>query len=371
MTAAERATMLLANSADALLEASVAGSFSRLGFEVRSRLLPEFTRDPGGRQHGRQQGGRQQHGRQQDGRRLDGRTVLITGATSGIGLAAATALAGLGANIHLLARNAERAERAVRRIAAAADHGHAHGRETAHGEIGYGVADLDDLDSVRAFAAGFASWHNRLDVVIHNAGAVHQGYQRTADGLERTAAGQVVAPFLVTTMLLGLLSRSAPARVITVSSGGMYTRSVDVAGLDTGPNGYRGVAAYALAKRAQVALNAQWAARTAGTGIAFHAMHPGWVGTPGIAGALPGFSRVMGPALRTAEQGADTIVWLASADPAELGSGGFWHDRRRRPVYRFPGARPGRADADQRLWDWAAAHAGIQAASAANPEPAS
>ncbi|HEX5190478.1 MAG TPA: SDR family NAD(P)-dependent oxidoreductase [Streptosporangiaceae bacterium] len=326
MTVAGAARDLLADPVDAVLEASVAGSFSRLGYEVRSRLLPEFSDDGGER-------------------RLDGRTVLITGGTSGIGLAAACALAGMGANVHLLARSAERAGRATRQIAAAA-----------RGTAGFGVADLDDLESVRSFAARFGDSHDRLDVLIHNAGAVHRSYQRTSGGLERTVAGQVVAPFVLTSLLIGLLRRSAPARVVTVSSGGMYTRPVDVAALDARPDGYRGVAAYALAKRAQVALSAQWAARTAGCGVAFHAMHPGWVRTPGIARSLPAFSRLMGPALRTPDQGADTIVWLASADHALLGSGGFWHDRRRRPVYRFPGAKPA-GGADRGLWDWVAAKA--------------
>ena len=334
MTWAGAARDLLAGPVDAMLEASVAGSFSRLGYEVRSRLLPEFT-----------------DGRE---RRLDGRTVLITGATSGIGLAAAAALAGLGANVHLLARSAERAERATRLIAAAARRGSAGSR----GTTGFGLADLDDLESVRQFAARFQDSHDRLDVLIHNAGAVHPRYQQAAGGLERTVAGQVVAPFALTALLLSLLARSAPARVLTVSSGGMYARPVDVAGLDAGPVGYRGVAAYALAKRAQVALSAEWAARTAGTGVAFHASHPGWVRTPGIATSLPVFSRLAGPALRTPGQGADTIVWLASAGQALLGSGGFWHDRRRRPVYRFPGARPAGYDTDRRLWDWVAAMAG-------------
>jgi dehydrogenase/reductase SDR family protein 12 len=331
MTMAGAARELLADPVDAVLEASVAGSFSRLGYEVRSRLLPEFSDDGGER-------------------RLDGRTVLITGGTSGIGLAAASALAGMGANVHLLARSAERAGRATRQIAAAG------------GTAGFGVADLDDLESVRSFAARFGDSHDGLDVLIHNAGAVHRSYRRTSGGLERTVAGQVVAPFVLTSLLLGLLRRAAPARVVTVSSGGMYAMPVDVAaldgepGADQGPDGYRGVTAYALAKRAQVALSAQWAARTAGCGVAFHAMHPGWVRTPGIARSLPAFSRLMGPALRAPDQGADTVVWLASADHALLGSGGFWHDRRRRPVYRFPGAKP-TAGADRRLWDWVAAKA--------------
>ncbi len=107
------------------------------------------------------------------------------------------------------------------------------------------------------------------------------------------------------------------------------------------PSRYRGVAAYARAKRAQVALNHEWARRLAGTGVAFHAMHPGWVKTPGIAAYLPTFHRLTAPILLSPEQGADTIVWLATMPAAPLGSGRFWHDRRPRP--RIPAAGDARA----------------------------
>jgi NAD(P)-dependent dehydrogenase (short-subunit alcohol dehydrogenase family) len=96
----------------------------------------------------------------------------------------------------------------------------------------------------------------------------------------------------------------------------------------------------------------------AGTGVAFHAMHPGWADTPGIAAALPRFRRVMRPLLRTPEQGADTITWLATADPAVLGSGGFWHDRRRRAEYLLPWTRED-AGARRVLWDQCTRLAGI------------
>ena len=175
-------------------------------------------------------------------------------------------------------------------------------------------------------------------------------------------ASQVLAPFELTRLLLPALraprpATAVPARVITVSSGGMYTQRLDPAALLEQPARYRGVRAYARAKRAQVALSAEWARRVAAAEVAFHALHPGWVATPGIAAALPRFDWLLRPLLRTPEQGADTIVWLASADPAGLGSGGFWHDRRRRTTRRLPGTRDVTRDAAARLWDWLAAQA--------------
>jgi dehydrogenase/reductase SDR family member 12 len=298
-----------AEAADAALEASVAGSFSRIGLWVRSRLLPEFTADAPAT--------------------LEGQTVVITGATSGIGHAAATALARLGAAVHFLARDPARAADACRQIAAA----------SGSQQVSYGLADLDDPGSVRAFADAYLSTHSQLDVLIHNAGAIHTSYQTNDAGTELTIAGQVIAPFLLTSLLLPALLAAGQSRVITVSSAGMYTQRLEPAILQIPASGYRGVTAYARAKRAQVALSREWAWRLAGTGIAFHAMHPGWVNTPGIATALPRFHAVMRPLLRTPAQGADTIIWLATTDPARLGSGKFWHDRRPRTEYRLPRTR--------------------------------
>lgn len=315
MTARSR----LGSAVDVLADASVIPGFSRIGLAARSRLLPEFAAPPPP---------------------AAGRAVLITGATSGIGYAAAVALARQGAAVHFLARDRGRAERACRGIAAACDGARA----------SYGLADMEDLRSVRAFASEFRAACPRLDILIHNAGAIHPGYRTGAAGTELTYTGQVVAPFLLTAMLMPRLRAADGARVITVSSGGMYTQRLGAGSLPPGPEGYRGAAVYARVKRAQVLLSAEWARRMAGTGVAFHAMHPGWVDTPGIAAALPRFHRAMRPLLRTPEQGADTITWLATADPALLGSGGFWHDRRRRPEHLLPWTR---ADASLRnlLWD--------------------
>lgn len=313
--------MPIARAVDALLEASVIGSFSRIGLSARSRLLPEFTSG--------------------DRPEFTGRVAIVTGATSGLGLAAAIELARLGGSVHFLARDSARAEQAQRQIAAAAG----------GDRVTYGLGDLDDLDSVRAFAREFRATHDRLDVLIHSAGAIHHDYLTNNAGIELTVAGQIIAPFLLTRLLLPPLRAAAPARVIAVSSGGMYSQRLDPETLQMPATGYNGVTAYARAKRAQVALSREWARRLAGTGIAFHAMHPGWTDTPGLAAALPGFHRVMGPILRSPQQGADTIVWLATTDAGRLGSGQFWHDRRPRSEYLLPWTRESSPAIAAQLWE--------------------
>jgi len=313
-------------AADALLEASVIGSFSRIGLSVRSRLLPEFTAD--------------------DRPPFTGRVAIVTGATSGLGRAAATELARRGGTVHFLARDRVRAAEAQRQIAAAAG---------GAGHVTYGLGDLDELDSVRGFAGEFGAAYDRLDVLIHAAGAIHRDFSTNDAGIELTVAGQVVAPFLLTRLLLPPLKETAPSRVISVSSGGMYSQRLDPEILRMQAAGHKGAAAYARVKRAQVALSREWARRLAGTGVAFHAMHPGWADTPGLAAALPGFRRVMRPVLRSPQQGADTIVWLATADAGHLGSGQFWHDRRPRPEYLLPRTRETDPEAAARLWERVAA----------------
>ncbi len=308
---------------DAVLEATVAGSFSRVGYDVRSRLGHW----------------------QEPGEPLDGRTVLVTGATSGIGLATVRRFAGLGATVRFLARNAARAE-AVR--AEITDVG---------GDVSFDVADMADFESVRRFADRFMADNRRLDVLVHNAGALHRDFRQAPDGTELTLAAHVLGPFLLTGLLLPSLRRAtpAPARVVTVSSGGMYTQRLDLDALEMVREHYDGTVAYARAKRAQVVLTHEWARRVPAREIVFHAMHPGWADTPGVESSLPAFYRLTRPFLRTPEQGADTIVWLSS-DPEPLESTGrFWHDRRTRSEHRLPWTR---SDGGDRLWQLCAARTG-------------
>ncbi len=324
--------MTTADVVDRLLEATIAPSFTRVGEIVRRRT---------------------DHWSVLDGYDLSGRVVVVTGATSGIGFAAATQLVRCGANVEIIARDEAKTAKVVAELR---DLG---GRSTVYSSI----ADMSDLGQVRSAATAILDRHHTIDVLMHNAGALDANYEITTDGLERTVASQVIGPFLLTGLLLPGLRAAAlsrPSRILFVASGGMYSEPLSVAALDAGAELYNGTTVYARAKRAQVTLAEMWGARLASDGVIVHSMHPGWADTPGVQRALPTFRRVVGPLLRSADEGADTLVWLAADDGAPLTStGGFWHDRRRRATHRL--ARTRKADTAMeraRLWAWCEQHSG-------------
>jgi dehydrogenase/reductase SDR family member 12 len=318
---------------DDALEITVVGSFSRLGFAIRRRLHGWTAPAPGS---------------------LDGRTVLVTGPTSGLGRAMVDGLAGLGARVVLVGRSRER-------LAAVRDELVDH-----HGSDRFPivVADMARAASVQAAVEQVLATEARLDVLVDNAGAIHAQRTVTEDGIEATLATMVANPFVLVSGLLPLLRRDGGGRVIAVTSGGMYTQGLDLDDLQYEVGSYDGVRAYARAKRAQVALVREWSRRIGGRptpSVRFDAMHPGWADTPGLAESLPGFHRLMGPLLRTAVEGADTAIWLAtgadadtlaSRDHGRAGTSGgrLYLDRRARPFDRLPGTRLDLA-ARRRLWD--------------------
>jgi len=283
----------VADVIDATLELAVVPSFSRIGPAIRSHLydwpaLPE--------------------------RSLAGKAALVTGATSGIGRAAVLRLAAAGARVVLVGRSVDKLEGLKLELISLA------------GEDRFPlvIADMSSLESVRTAVVQITDREDRLQVLVDNAGAIYPGRVESKDGIEKTLAILVCGPFALIGGLLPLLRRSGDARVIAVTSGGMYTQPVALDDLEWRSRPYNGTRAYAQAKRIQVALVREWARRYPAAGVSFNAMHPGWADTPGLADSLPGFYRLMKPLLRTPEQGADTIAWLATTPtlPAPGGRGG-------------------------------------------------
>jgi NAD(P)-dependent dehydrogenase (short-subunit alcohol dehydrogenase family) len=304
---------------DAGLEVSVVGSFSRIGPAVRRRLFGWTCPPPGA---------------------LAGRTVLVTGPTSGLGREATLAFAALGARVILVGRD-------TARLATLRDELSGRHNEDRFPAV---LADMGSLAAVNEAADRILATESRLDVLVDNAGAIFPERHDGPDGIEATFALLVVGPFALTARLLPLLRQTPGARVVAVTSGGMYAQRLCLDDLEWGRRPYIGPRAYAQAKRAQVALMREWARRLAGGGLSFAAMHPGWADTPGLAASLPGFYRVMRPLLRRPAEGVDTLVWLAAAADPTATSGRLFLDRRPRPFDRVPATRVS-PDDRRRLWE--------------------
>jgi len=301
---------------DEVLDRTVVAGFTNVGYGIRRRGWNATELEP-----------------------MQGKVVLVTGASSGLGLAAAEGFARLGAAVWIAVRSPERGERARARIV----------ERSGNPEVHVGVCDLSELESVRQFAGRFRDRAPRLDVLVNNAGVMTEARAVSGDGIELTLATNVVGPFLLTNLLIPLLQDSAPARIINVSSGGMYTQKVRVDDLQSERGRFDGPKVYARTKRAEVILTELWAEQLAGSGVVAHSMHPGWADTPGVRSSLPGFYNLTRPLLRTPAQGADTIVWLGAAAEPGRSSGRFWHDRRPRPTHRLRATRETRQERERLL----------------------
>jgi NAD(P)-dependent dehydrogenase (short-subunit alcohol dehydrogenase family) len=283
---------------DTVADRLVVPGYSKLGYRLRSKGWTDPEPDA-----------------------LHGTKAVVTGAGTGIGKATALGLARLGAEVVLVVRDERKGESARDEIIAAVPGATVQIRH----------CDLSSQASVRRFAAET----DRLDILVHNAGVLPQERTTSPDGHELTFATHVLGPLLMTDLLRPLLAASRDPRVVLVSSGGMYTQRLRADDPEYREGDYRGATAYARTKRMQVVLASLLTERYAQDGIGVHAMHPGWADTPGVAGSLPGFHKLTKTFLRTAEEGADTIVWLAATSPAPR-SGQFWHDRRERPAHLLP-----------------------------------
>jgi NAD(P)-dependent dehydrogenase (short-subunit alcohol dehydrogenase family) len=248
--------------------------------------------------------------------------------------------------VHMLCRDEERGSAAREDIV----------KDTGNGDVHLHVVDVSSLRSVRDFANGFPS--PSVDALIHNAGVLPSAREFTQDGLELTVATHLVGPHLLTRVLLPILRN---ARVVFVSSGGMYAKRLDVETMLLNEGPYDGVAAYAMTKRGQVILSELWAQELRDAGITVNAMHPGWAATKSVERSLPRFWRIMRNRLRTAMEGADTALWLVVAEKVAGETGKFWFDRRPVPTHLVGWTRED-AEERQKLWRYCEARAGADGA---------
>ncbi|XP_018848102.2 dehydrogenase/reductase SDR family member 12 [Juglans regia] len=249
--------------------------------------------------------------------RMNGKNCIVTGANSGIGYATAEGLASRGATVFMLCRNKERGEAALSKIQSAT------GNTNVHLE----VCDLSSISDIKSFASRFSSNDVPIHILVNNAGVLENKRVTTSEGFELSFAVNVLGTYAITELMLPLLEKAAPdARVITVSSGGMYTSPL-TKDLQFSDSNFNGVEQYARNKRVQVALTEKWAEIYKNKGIGFYSMHPGWADTPGVAMSLPTFSKSLSGKLRTSEEGADTVLWLAVQPKEKLVPGAFYFDR--------------------------------------------
>lgn len=285
-------------------------TFTNLGYELHARAFEPITED------------------------LGGKTVVVTGASGGLGLEASRQLAKLGARVIMVGRSPDKLTVARDSVPGASTE----------------LADLSLMAEVRELARRIIETGDPVDVLINNVGVLLPTRQVTDEGIERTLATNLAGQFLLTNLLIPQMAESAPARVISVSSGGMYSTRIDPDDIEFERREYTGTAAYANTKRGQVIVTEMWAERFPGHEIVFHSMHPGWAKTAGVAYSLPTFNKLMRPFLRTPAQGADTIVWLAAAREAATTTGQFWFDRQVTTTHMTRSTRES-ADDRARLWE--------------------
>lgn len=266
---------------------------------------------------------------------------LVTGASSGIGLETARGMAARGFRVVLVGRNPERTPAAAEDVR----------RTTGNDRVEHLLADFSSLQRVRALAAAFSARHDRLHVLIHNAGLWHPKRQLSADGFEDTFAVNHLAPFLLTELLLDPLTSSAPSRVVVVSSRyHLKPRSLDLDDIQTVAGAYKGLAVYEQSKLCNVLFANALARRVADRGVTVNSVHPGDVAT-GIVRDNALLDAVINLAqhwlLKTPVQGAMTSLHVATSPDLAGVTGRYFAECKE--AKQSPLA--GDVDLAARLWD--------------------
>ncbi|HLX55881.1 MAG TPA: SDR family oxidoreductase [Ktedonobacteraceae bacterium] len=248
---------------------------------------------------------------------MQGKTCLITGANSGIGKATALALAQMGAAMVLVSRDRARGEEAQREIKT----------KSGNESIDLLLADLSSQESIRQLARDFKQRYDRLHVLINNAGAYSLTRRVTVDGMEMTVAVNLLAPFLLTNLLLGMLKASAPARIVNVSSDAHEANYLNLDDLQLEKH-FRPMRAYGQSKLAEVLFTYELARHLEGTGVTANCLHPGFVATNIAQRDLPLPARLVTKLIFrfgiSPEEGAKTSIYLASSPDVEGVSGKYF-----------------------------------------------
>lgn len=278
---------------------------------------------------------------------MDGKVCIVTGASSGIGKAAAAGLARLGATVVLVCRDRGRGEAARRDIEAA----------SGSPSLDLLIADLASQRAVRRAVREFKARHRRLDVLVNNAAVVLEHRQETEDGLEATYATNHLAYFLLTNLLLDVLEASAPSRVVNVTSSLHTTVTMDLDDLQS-ERGYEELRAYGRSKLANVMFTYELARRLEGTGVTANCLYPGLVSTNIDRDASQAFQEHwsgLGPSMVSPEKGAATVLYLASSPDVEGVTGRHFADCK--PTESSPESYD--IKTARRLWESSARQAGL------------
>jgi NAD(P)-dependent dehydrogenase (short-subunit alcohol dehydrogenase family) len=251
-----------------------------------------------------------------DGAAVKGKTVIITGASDGIGAAAARALNGLGANVVIVGRSPEKTERIAGEL-----------------HVPYYLADFSKFEDVRTLAAQIRKDHGHIDVLANNAGGVMGRHrQLTVDGNEMTIQIDHLSPFLLTNLLMDILIASRATIVNTASTANSFSGTLDLDDMKLG-HGYSKFSAYGKAKLMNILFAKELTTRFGGKGINAASFHPGVVATnfSASSGGFVGFfyKSFLNRMLLSPAKGADTLIWLATSKPGSDWISGEYYAKRK------------------------------------------